>query len=188
MTGPERPVFIGFHLTKKENQDCKSGPNRFSSVRFCGFNRSLGPDFQALCVRHYFQLTRSEVSMEATKRIRSIYLPCSCFNLAAYWACNFSSDCNYIKKNKLAKKKNLLVFASFWRGFAFSSVWVQCQICSCSTGEKNLPIWVYFLMLCCFASFAFAIDTVLGFLPGGPTLKAVCVDFPCERLDFEEDE
>ena len=48
MTGPERPVFIGFHLTKKENQDCKSGPNRFGSVWFCGFNRSLGPDFQAL--------------------------------------------------------------------------------------------------------------------------------------------
>ena len=48
MTGPERLVFIGFHLTKKENQDRKSGPNWFGSVRFCGFNRSLGPDFQAL--------------------------------------------------------------------------------------------------------------------------------------------
>jgi hypothetical protein len=33
---------------KKENQDRKSGPNRFGPVRFCGFNRSLGPDFQAL--------------------------------------------------------------------------------------------------------------------------------------------
>ena len=48
MTGPERPVFIGFHLMKKENQDRKSGPNQFGSVRFCGFNQSLGPDFQAL--------------------------------------------------------------------------------------------------------------------------------------------
>ena len=48
MTSPERPVFIGFHLTKKENQDRKSGPNWFGSVQFCGFNRSLGPDFQAL--------------------------------------------------------------------------------------------------------------------------------------------
>ena len=60
------------------------------------------------CVKHHFQLTRSKVSMEATKRIRSIYLPCSCFNLAAYRACNFSSVCNYIKKTSLLKRKTYL--------------------------------------------------------------------------------
>ena len=35
---------------KKENQDCKSGPNRFGSVQFCGFNRFLGLYFQALWI------------------------------------------------------------------------------------------------------------------------------------------
>ena len=60
MTRPERPVFIGFHLTKKENQDRKSGPNRFGSVRFCGFNRSLGPDFQALERCNRTMMTKKE--------------------------------------------------------------------------------------------------------------------------------
>lgn len=43
-------------------------------------------------------------------------------------------------------------------------------------------------MLSCFVFFALAIDTATGFLAGGPTLKAVFVDLPCERVDFEEDE
>ena len=43
-------------------------------------------------------------------------------------------------------------------------------------------------MLCCLFFLALSIDIALFFLPGGPTLKAVCVDLDWEWLDFEEDE
>ena len=58
------------------------------------------------CVRHYFQLTR--LLKLVWRCMKFIYLPCSFCNLAAYWACKFSSVCNYVKRTSSLKSNTYL--------------------------------------------------------------------------------
>ena len=87
------------------------------------------------------------------------------------------------EKRKFAKKKHASshLFAGFlcFHLFKFNIRYATAQ------QKKILPIWIFFLILSCFILFALAIDTAAaGFLVGGPTLKALWIDF---GWDFEED-
>ena len=114
-----------------------------------------------------------------------ICLPCNFFNLAAYWVCNFSPVCDYMKRKSSLKRNAYLSLhlsgEHLHHLFKFNIRWITAQ------PKKYLPLRIYFLILSCLIFFDLAIDTATDFLVGGPTLKAVCVDFACERLDFEED-
>jgi TRAP-type C4-dicarboxylate transport system permease large subunit len=90
------------------------------------------------------------------------------------------------ERNKIPEKKHLLVFASFLRGFVFSSVQIKHQMSNLQQ-KKCLPIRTYFLMLCCFVCFSLAMDIAAVFFVGGPIFAGVREDFGCERLDLEDD-
>lgn len=110
-----------------------------------------------------------------------IYLPCSCFNFAAYWACNFSSVWNYVRKMSLLKGKTYLSFRLFGKALHFHLFKFNIRFATADRKKKHLPRkCTYFLMLSCFVFFALAIDMATDLLAGGPTLDAVCADFPFE--------
>jgi len=146
------------------------------------------PDGWALAALRKALFSAGRFMQLAWKRTRIICSPSNFFNLAAYWACNFSSVCNYMKwKSSLRRNTysslHLSVEHLHFHLFKFD---VRCA--TLTAQQKNtLPVRMYFLILSCLFFFELAIDTALDFLVGGPTLKAVCVDFACERLDLEED-
>jgi len=84
------------------------------------------------CVRHYFQLTR--LLKLVWRCMKFIYLPCSLCNLAAYWACKFSSVCNYVKRTRSLKSNTYLSSHLSWEPLYFHLIKFNIR---CATAQQK---------------------------------------------------